>query len=94
MPVYGTDLVDENGEVDKGRIRKAINDKFGNKDMVIVYGHSQHSSLSSKVADSIGERAIPLGIGWNEWAHFKQWWVPENRWNDVDVSSYIQVREE
>ena len=93
MPVYETDLVDENWEIDKGRIRKAINDKFGNKDMVIVYGHSQHSSLSPKVADSIGEKAIPLGIGWNEWAHFKQWWVPEGKWDDIDISEYIQVRE-
>lgn len=94
MPVYGTDLVNENGEVDSGRIRKAVREKFGDKNLIIVYGHSQHSSLSNKVAEAIGGNASPLGLGWNEWAHFKQWWVPENMWNDVDISNYIQVREE
>ncbi len=94
MPVYGTELVDENGEVDSGRIRKAVNENFGNKEMIIVYGHSQHSELSRKVADSIGGKAVALGVGWNEWAHFKQWWVPERLWNDVDLSNFVQVREE
>lgn len=94
MPVYGTDLVNDDGNVESGRIKKAVNGKFGNKDMVIVYGHSQHSELSKKVADSIGGKGVALGVGWNEWAHFKQFWVPENKWDEVDLNDYIQVREE
>lgn len=94
MPIYGTDLVNENGEVDSGRIRKAVREKFSDRDLIIIYAHSQHSVLSDKVADSIGGNAIALGLGWNEWAHFKQWWVPESMWNDLDISDYVQIREE
>jgi len=93
MPVYGTDLLMEDKSVDKGLIRKAVNSKFANKKMVIVYGHSQNSSIAYEVAGAIGGNAKALGIGWNEWAHFKTFWVPESEWDNVDINEYIQVRE-
>lgn len=93
MPVYKTDLVKNDGSLNKGLIRKSVNNKFGNKKTIIVYGHSQHSSFANDVASAIGSRAYPLALGWNEWAHFKALWIPESMWNDIDISNYIQGRE-
>lgn len=94
MPVYGTNLIKEDGSLDRGLIKKAIEEKSKDKKTIIIYGHSQHSSVSEKVASILGKKSQVLSVGWNEWAHFKTLWVPEGMWNEVDLSSFIQTREE
>lgn len=93
MPVYGTSLIKKDGSLDKGVIRRNISDNFPNKKMVIVYGDSSYSVLSQEVADAIGGNGYALGIGWNEWRHFKALWVPESMWDEMDINNYIQIRE-
>lgn len=94
MPVYGTELLNVDKSINGGLIRKAVNNKFPNKKEIIVYGHSQNSSIAHEVASSIGGNAKALGIGWNEWAHFKTFWVPETQWDEIDINEYIQIRED
>jgi len=93
LPVYGTTLVNNKSEVNYKEIKKLVKDKFGNKKEIIVYGHSSHSYVAYEVAQALGKNTKVLGIGWNEWAHFKNLWVPESEWNDLDISDYIQVKE-
>lgn len=93
IPVYGTKLIKKDGSLDKNLIKKAVKDKTKGKNIVIFYGHSQHTTYVDEIAQIVGGGKA-LAIGWNEWAHFKNLWVPESKWNEIDLSDYVQIKEE
>ncbi len=66
------------------------------KKQVIVYGDTASSVLSKEIALLLIEKKINvrlMSVGWNEFRHFKNLWVPENQWDKIDVNKYIEISE-
>jgi len=69
--------------------------KFKNK-KIIIYGDTSSSVLSKETALLLIEKGIDvrlMSVGWNEFRHFRNLWVPESQWNTIDVNKYIQTNE-
>lgn len=96
IPVFGTDMLQSDGSVDSRKIKNAFKGRTDKK-IVILYGHTAYSSFPHQVAevlDKSGKKVKVLGIGWNEWAHFKSLWVPESLWGSIDENQFVQLKEE
>jgi rhodanese-related sulfurtransferase len=64
---------------------------------VVVYAHTRDSKLAQDTALILrknGHEVSVLGVGWNEWRHFRNLWLPEPEWNTVELNNYIEGREE
>lgn len=89
----------------KAHIRGAVNfsidqikkdTSFLKNKKVITYGDTASSVLSKEIALLLIEKKINvrlLSVGWNEFRHFKNLWVPENQWDKIDVNKYIEISE-
>jgi len=63
---------------------------------VIVYGDTASSTLSKEIALLLIEKRINvrlMSVGWNEFRHFKNLWVPESQWDKIDINMYIEANE-
>lgn len=89
----------------KAHIKGAVNystDKL-KKDMqilkkkrIIIYGDTISSVQSKEVALSLIEKGIDarlMSVGWNEFRHFRNLWIPESQWDIIDVNKYIEINE-
>lgn len=89
----------------KAHIRGAVNystDKL-KKDMqilkkkkIIIYGDTISSVQSKEIALSLIERGIDarlMSVGWNEFRHFRNLWIPESQWDLIDINKYIEINE-
>lgn len=68
-----------------------VREKAGDKS-VIVYGHFTGSPVAKEAATLLASQGIgvsSLAVGWNEWRHFKNLWVPEIVWDDLDINKYV-----
>jgi hypothetical protein len=80
----------------KGHIRGAILSrefKAVKGQHVIVYGYTQFDGEPEKYARQITAINIDvqvLAIGWNEFRHFTNLWVPEKDWNEFNISDYVE----
>jgi len=69
--------------------------EFKNK-KVIIYGDTSFSISSKEVALFLLEKGVDarlMSVGWNEFRHFKNFWVPESQWSEIDINKYIQTNE-
>ncbi len=60
---------------------------------VVIYGPSAYFASTKDVASyfaSKGFKVYILSVGWNEFRHFQNIWVPEALWGTIDVMSFIQ----
>jgi rhodanese-related sulfurtransferase len=76
------------------QIKKDVS-KFKKK-KIIIYGDTTSSVLSKEIALLLIEKGIDarlMSVGWNEFRHFKNLWVPESQWDKVDVNKYIEINE-
>ncbi|MFA6016868.1 MAG: rhodanese-like domain-containing protein [Patescibacteria group bacterium] len=67
-----------------------------NKKKIIIYGDTTSSVLSKEMALLLINKGIDtrlMSVGWNEFRHFKNLWVPESQWGEIDVNKYIQTNE-
>ena len=89
----------------KAHIKGAVNystDKL-KKDMqilkkkrIIIYGDTISSVQSKEVALSLIEKGIDarlMSVGWNEFRHFRNLWIPESQWDLIDINKYIEINE-
>lgn len=83
-------------EYEKSHIRGAVqlseSKKLDSKKTIIVYGNTQYSDETKNVASELAEKGLKvkqLAIGWNEWRHFRNLWVPDNKWAEIDVNDFI-----
>jgi rhodanese-related sulfurtransferase len=70
--------------------------KKGMKKYIIVYGDFSGSVATKDVVAKLTERglsAMALSIGWNEWRHFRNLWLPESEWDSFDASRYLFVKD-
>lgn len=59
---------------------------------VVLYGPTAHFMQTSDSANQFASRGfqtLTLSVGWNEFRHFQNIWVPEVLWGVIDVNSYI-----
>ncbi len=58
------------------------------KKSVILYGETQFDERPRAAAAFLGTKRITaktLAIGWNEWRHFRNLWVPQAAWNTLPL---------
>ncbi len=63
---------------------------------VIVYGENSYDPTPKDIAVFLlGKRTDVrvLVVGWNEFRHFRNLWVPEGLWNKIDIDKYISEQE-
>jgi len=76
------------------QIKKDIS-KFKRK-KIIIYGDTTSSILSKEIALLLIEKSVDarlMSVGWNEFRHFKNLWVPESQWDKIDINKYITANE-
>lgn len=97
LPIYGTDIISDIGEIkNTSGLKNRLSNISKNKKIVILYGQTAYSSYVEQIAkylDGGAGKVRVLGIGWNEWAHFKNIWIPEADWNSTNIQDFIQVKE-
>lgn len=94
VPVYGTEFLRADGSIERKGLKDAFKKAVSGKEKVILYGQSQYSTYPEAVIKALGGKNIQvLSVGWNEWRHFKNLWVPEAEWDRIDLKDYVQVRD-
>ncbi len=69
--------------------RKLYPDK---KNSLILYGHFSGTEVVYKLRDELRRRhvnAAALTIGWNEWRHFRNLWLPESMWDKININEFV-----
>lgn len=60
---------------------------------IVIYGPSnafQRQQAFVSILKKQGFNIKPLAVGWNEFRHFQNIWIPEGLWGKIDVNSIIQ----
>lgn len=60
---------------------------------VILYSYTSYTQETLQAAIFFLQRGIQtkiLRVGWNEWRHFSNLWIPEPQWQTVQVDSYVE----
>jgi len=96
VPLYKEVSDIANLKVSEKDFMKKLDEIDSKKKAVVVYAHTRDSKLSHDVSLLVRkhkrEVAI-LGVGWNEWRHFRNLWLPESVWDSTDVENYIEGQE-
>lgn len=70
IPVYGTSLVLQNGDLDKNGINKTFSG-LNKASLVIVYAQNEYDSVPQEVSQILSgknQTVKPLSVGWSEWS--------------------------
>lgn len=60
---------------------------------VILYSYTSYTQETLQAAIFFLQRGIQtkiLRVGWNEWRHFSNLWIPEPKWQTVQVDLYVE----
>lgn len=74
VPVYSTDLVTKNGDLDNEGIKKAFKNYLSTDKFIIIYAQNAYSTIPSEIAEIIGtgeKKVKALAVGWDEWVHLE-----------------------
>lgn len=95
VPVYNKEMLNKDGSLNEGKIRDAFKDVREQKKLIILYADSSFSIYPDIIVSILGgfQNVKVLAVGWNEWAHFKNMWVPESQWSTFNINDYIQRKE-
>ncbi len=72
VPVYGTDIVNSEGDIDKDSLRLVFKQYLLTDKLLIIYAQNSYSTLPSEIASlftSPNKRVKALAVGWEEWLH-------------------------
>lgn len=70
LPVFGTGLMSESGNLDEARIEKAISEITKEGQIIILYGQNAYSTTPTAIAQLLIDQypdIKPLAIGFDEW---------------------------
>ncbi len=88
-------LYDEKGEakvLDNSLISNFRKKYKDDKRQIILYGtfgeSVQIEELSNRLT-SKGVKNARLSVGWNEWRHFRNLWLPESMWDTVHMDEFV-----
>lgn len=62
------------------------------KNTIVIYGNSGRSVRENEFASKLNSKNVKvtvLSIGWNEWRHFRNLWLPESLWDSVQIDDYV-----
>lgn len=62
------------------------------KKTVIIYADFAGTPKTIEFAEALNKRhvgATSLAVGWNEWRHFRNLWVPESAWNEIRIEEFV-----
>lgn len=74
---------------------KAIKNISKDKE-VILYGNFHGTSYVQELSHMLQKKRVSastLAVGWNEWYHFRNLWMPESMWDTIDMDLYVQVND-
>lgn len=66
------------------------------KKRIIIYGDTISSVQSKEFALVLIEKGIDarlMSVGWNEFRHFRNLWIPESQWDLIDINKYLEINE-
>jgi len=82
----------KNLELSEKDILKETHNLLKTRKPIVLYSFTRDSQLTHDVAAILkrnGYQVSSLGVGWNEWRHFTNIWVPEAGWDDFRIDNYI-----
>lgn len=88
-------LYDEKGELmnPENALIKEFKEKYKDEKREIIlygtYGNSPIVGEFSEKLSSSGIKTSELAVGWNEWRHFRNLWLPESMWNTIQMDEYV-----
>lgn len=75
LPIFGTELVDKNGNLNEGEVKKLMAQYLDGDRLVVIYGQNSYSTIPSDIAALLVERfpnVKALAVGWEEWAYLNK----------------------
>lgn len=75
LPIYGTSLIDKNGNIDQVEVKKLMAQFLEGDKLVIIYGQNSYSTIPTEIASLLVERfpnVKPLAVGWEEWVYLNK----------------------
>lgn len=95
LPTYRhfTDL--KNLNLSEREIMELLHKTISHKKPLVIYGSTRDSQLTHDVAAILsrnGYEVSTLGVGWNEWRHFINLWVPEANWDSFRIEQYVDEK--
>lgn len=75
LPVFGTDLISKNGDINEPEIKKMMAKYLEVDNLVIIYGQNSYSTIPMDIAVLLAGRfphVKPLAVGWEEWAYLNK----------------------
>ncbi len=95
LPMYASFHQMRDGKIDEKELKEKIK-TFDKKKPFVLYAHSRDSQITQDVAFILrknGRDVRILGVGWNEWKHFRNAWLPEPEWGNIDMTNFVEERE-
>lgn len=92
LPVYEDISELKDFELDQNDFLKTFEDVTDPKNTYIIYGNTENSFYVKDALQMLrraGKNAYRLGIGWNEWRHFRNLWIPESQWDTFNLDMYL-----
>lgn len=94
IPVY-TDVTHiVASEVPSSSLSSTFQKIYKANKLLVLYDNSNASSLDEATVSKLSSdhiKAVVLSVGWNEWVHLKNLWVPEKEWNSFIPEDYIEL---
>lgn len=79
----------------EGDVMKHLKSIMSRKKPIVVYGTTRDSQLTHDMAAILsrnGYEVSTLGVGWNEWRHFTNLWVPQAGWDSFQIENYVDEK--
>lgn len=79
----------------EGGITQNLRRLVPRKKPIVVYGTTRDSQVTHDIVAILsrnGYEVSTLGVGWNEWRHFTNLWVPEAGWDSFQIENYVDEK--
>lgn len=85
--------IDSSGAIhDEARVLSDFK-KLSSNRPIVIYGENQFSLTPHVLSEFLRKNGVQtkkLTVGWNEFRHLSNFWIPESMWNDIDVMLFVE----
>jgi rhodanese-related sulfurtransferase len=95
LPAYNSFSDVKNLSLSENTIVKNLRATMPHKKPIVIYGTTRDSQIThdiSAILSRNGYEVSTLGVGWNEWRHFTNLWVPEAGWESFQIENYVDEK--